>query len=63
MVIHKYLYTYILSYRIKSMGKITINIDDELEHDVRLKIVENRGKKGDLTKAIEAGLKLWLNQN
>lgn len=45
------------------MGKITTNIDDDLEHSVRLKIVENRGKKGDLTKAIEAGLRLWLNQN
>ncbi len=42
------------------MGKITINIDDEIEYKVRLKIVENRGKKGNLTKAIESGLKLWL---
>lgn len=45
------------------MGKITINIDNDLEQKVRIKIAENRGKKGDLTKAIESGLILWLKEN
>lgn len=42
------------------MGKITIDIDDDLEQSVRIKIAENRGKKGELTNTIEKGLKLWL---
>ncbi len=43
------------------MGKITINIDDKIEKKVRVKIAENGGKKGELTKAVESGLKLWLD--
>lgn len=42
------------------MGNININIDDELEKKIRIKISQNGGKKGDLTKAVESGLKLWL---
>lgn len=42
------------------MGKITVCIDDSLEKKVRVKIAENNGKKGDLKKTIEEGLRLWL---
>ncbi len=47
---------------IECMGKITIKIDDDLEKDLRVQIAQNRGKKGDLTKAIEDGLRLWLKE-
>jgi len=53
-----YIYTVV-----ECMGKITININDDLERKVRIKIAKNGGKKGDLTKAIEAGLSLWLKEN
>ena len=41
------------------MGKITVYIDDEVERHTRMKIAEDGGKKGDLSKAVESGLKLW----
>lgn len=44
------------------MAKITISIDDDLEKQVRVRVAEKGGKKGDLSKAIEAGVRLWLNQ-
>lgn len=44
------------------MGRITIDIDDDLEKQVRVRVAEKGGKKGDLTKAMEEGLRLWLKQ-
>jgi len=41
------------------MGKITVYIDDEVERQTRIKIAEDSGKKGDLSKAVESGLRLW----
>ena len=42
------------------MGKLTITINDELERQLRIAIAKKGGKKGDLSKAIEEGIKLWL---
>lgn len=45
------------------MGKITVNIDDEVERQTRMKIAKDGGKKGDLAKAVESGLRLWNQTN
>lgn len=45
------------------MGYINVKINDSLEKKVRMKIAENNGKKGDLTKTIEKGLVLWLERS
>ncbi|MDD1744358.1 MAG: ribbon-helix-helix domain-containing protein [Candidatus Methanoperedens sp.] len=42
------------------MARITVKIDDEIEKKVRMKIAKHGGKKGDLAKAVEEALKLWL---
>ena len=42
------------------MGKITIILNDELEQKLRVAIASKGGKKGDLTKSIEEGIRLWL---
>ena len=42
------------------MGRITVKIDDDIEKQVRIKMAHNGGKKGDLAKAVEDGLFLWL---
>jgi hypothetical protein len=44
------------------MGYINVKIDDEIEKKVRMKIAKQGGKKGDLAKAAEDALKLWLEQ-
>lgn len=49
-------YDYIISY----MARITVKIDDDLEKQVRIKMAHMGGKKGDLSKAVEDGLTLWL---
>lgn len=42
------------------MARITVKIDDEVERKVRMKIAKHGGKKGDLAKAVEDALKLWI---
>ena len=47
------------------MGRIgPMDIDDELETRFRQEITRRfGGKKGDLTKAVEEALELWLEQS
>ncbi len=42
------------------MARITVKIDDNIEKQVRIKIAHMGGKKGNLAKAVEDGLMLWL---
>ena len=42
------------------MGRSSVDIPDELEKKLRLKTVERfGGKKGDLSRAVEAAVKAW----
>jgi hypothetical protein len=43
------------------MGRITADLPDELEKQLRLKTVERfGGKKGDLSKAVEEAVRKWI---
>lgn len=43
------------------MGRISVDIPDELEKQLRLKTVERfGGKKGDLSRAVEDAVKVWI---
>ncbi|MCW4017794.1 MAG: ribbon-helix-helix domain-containing protein [Candidatus Bathyarchaeota archaeon] len=43
------------------MGRISVDLPDELEKQFRLKTVERfGGKKGDLSRAIEEAVKTWI---
>jgi len=43
------------------MGRINVELSDELDKKLRIKTVEKfGGKKGDLTKAIEEVVKHWV---
>jgi len=43
------------------MGKIVVEIDDELEREFRHLILDVYGSgKGALTKAVEDAIKLWI---
>ena len=43
------------------MGRISVDIPDELEKQLRLKTVERfGGKKGDLSRAAEEAIKKWI---
>lgn len=43
------------------MAKLNLIIDDELDKEFRLEISKSLGmKKGNLTKAIEEAIDLWL---
>ncbi len=45
------------------MGRINIDISDDLEKQFRLKTVEQfGGKKGDLSKAAQEAIKTWINK-
>lgn len=44
-----------------NMGRISVDIPDELEKQLRLQTVERfGGKKGDLSRAIEEAVKTWI---
>ncbi len=46
------------------MGRINVEITDELEKELRFKTIERfGGKKGDLSKAVEAAVKTWINRD
>lgn len=45
-----------------SMGRINIVLPDELEHKLRVAIVQAGGKKGDLSGSIEDAIKEWLEK-
>ena len=43
------------------MGRIGVDIPDELEKKLRLKTIERfGGRKGDLSKAVEEAVKTWV---
>jgi hypothetical protein len=45
------------------MGRISVDLPDELEKQLRFKTIERfGGKKGDLSKAVEAAIKTWVNK-
>jgi hypothetical protein len=44
------------------MGRINVELSDELDRKLRFKTIEKfGGKKGDLTKAIEEAVKKWVS--
>jgi hypothetical protein len=44
------------------MGRISVDLPDELEKRLRLTTVERfGGKKGDLSKAVEDAVKTWVS--
>jgi hypothetical protein len=44
-----------------NMGRISVDLPDALEKQLRLKTVERfGGKKGDLSKAVEEAVKTWI---
>ena len=44
------------------MGRINVDISDELEKQLRLKTVHQfGGKKGDLSKAVQEAVNTWIN--
>jgi hypothetical protein len=43
------------------MGRISVDLPDDIEKKLRLKTVEKfGGKKGDLSRAIEEAVKTWI---
>jgi len=45
------------------LGRINVDISDELEKQLRLKTVERfGGKKGDLSKAVQEAVKIWIDK-
>jgi hypothetical protein len=44
------------------MGRISVDLPDELEKQLRITTVERfGGKKGDLSKAVEDAVRTWVN--
>jgi hypothetical protein len=44
------------------LGRINVDISNELEKQLRLKIVQRfGGKKGDLSKALQEAVRTWIN--
>ena len=44
------------------MGRISVDLPNELEKQLRLKTVEKfGGKKGDLSRAVEEAVKTWVS--
>ncbi len=45
------------------MGRINVDIPDDLEKELRFKTVQRfGGKKGDLSKAVEEAIKIWIGK-
>ena len=43
------------------MGRISAELPDELEKELRLKTIERfGGRKGDLSRAVEEAVKTWI---
>ncbi|MGD0451908.1 MAG: ribbon-helix-helix domain-containing protein [Candidatus Bathyarchaeia archaeon] len=43
------------------MGRISVDLPDELEKQLRIKTVHRfGGKKGDLSKAVEEAIRTWI---
>ncbi len=46
------------------VGRISVEIADELERKLRFKTIERfGGKKGDLSKAIEEAVRSWVTED
>jgi hypothetical protein len=44
------------------MGRISVDLPDELEKQLRIKTVQKfGGKKGDLSRAVQDAVKAWIN--
>jgi len=44
-----------------NMGRISVDLPDELEKQLRIRTVERLGgKKGDLSKAVEEAVRTWI---
>jgi hypothetical protein len=45
------------------MGRVTVNLSNELEKKLRFKTIEiYGGRKGDLSKAVEQAVKTWVEK-
>jgi hypothetical protein len=45
------------------MGRISVELPDELEKQLRFKTIEKfGGKKGDLPKAVEEAVRTWIDK-
>jgi len=45
------------------LGRINVDISDEIEKQLRIKTVEKfGGKKGDLSKAVQEAVKKWIEK-
>jgi hypothetical protein len=45
------------------LGRINVDISDDLEKQFRLETVERfGGKKGDLSKAVQEAIELWITK-
>ena len=45
------------------MGRITVDLPDELEKKMRFKTIERfSGRKGDLSRAVEEAVRAWVNK-
>jgi hypothetical protein len=43
------------------MGRVSVELSDELEKKLRFKTIERfGGKKGDLSKAVAEAVKIWV---
>ncbi len=43
------------------MGRISVEVPDELEKQLRFKTIERfGGKKGDLSRAVEEAVRTWI---
>ena len=43
------------------MGRISVALSDELEKELRFKTIERfGGRKGDLSRAVEEAVKIWV---
>ena len=50
------------NWRLK-MGRISVDLPDELEKQLRFKTIERfGGKKGDLSKAVESAIRTWISK-
>jgi len=45
------------------MGRISVDLPDELEKKLRFKTIERfGGRKGDLSKAVEEAVETWISK-
>ncbi len=46
------------------MGKLNVNVDDEVDEKFREEVFKRKGmKKGNLTKAVQEAMLLWIGAN